>query len=143
VLVQTGGVCEGIHIRSRFCTGAFGGHPCYVARPDTAILYAFDLIEHDGEDMPNRPFLDRKNALARLLSDTEAGILFNEHIAQDGPVVFAQACWLGPGHRVRNAASITVQRERSETWTREPRNIRLWILRLFVGYQTIMNGRVR
>jgi bifunctional non-homologous end joining protein LigD len=22
---------------------------------DTAILYAFDLIEHDGEDMPNRP----------------------------------------------------------------------------------------
>jgi ATP-dependent DNA ligase len=34
---------------------------------DTAILYAFDLIEHDGEDMRNLPFLDRKNALARLL----------------------------------------------------------------------------
>jgi bifunctional non-homologous end joining protein LigD len=32
---------------------------------DTAILYAFDLIEHDGEDMRNRPFLDRKAALAR------------------------------------------------------------------------------
>ena len=29
----------------------------------TAILYAFDLIEHDGEDLRNRPFLDRKNAL--------------------------------------------------------------------------------
>jgi ATP-dependent DNA ligase len=27
---------------------------------DTAILYAFDLIERDGEDMRNRPFLDRK-----------------------------------------------------------------------------------
>jgi ATP-dependent DNA ligase len=25
----------------------------------TAILYAFDLIEHDGDDMRNRPFLDR------------------------------------------------------------------------------------
>jgi ATP-dependent DNA ligase len=34
---------------------------------DTAILFAFDLIEHDDEDMRNRPFLDRKNALARLL----------------------------------------------------------------------------
>jgi bifunctional non-homologous end joining protein LigD len=34
---------------------------------DTAILYAFDLIERDGEDMHNRPFLDRKTALARLL----------------------------------------------------------------------------
>jgi len=29
----------------------------------TAILYAFDLIEHDGEDLRNRPFLDRKAAL--------------------------------------------------------------------------------
>jgi bifunctional non-homologous end joining protein LigD len=26
----------------------------------TAILYAFDLIEHDGEDLRNLPFLDRK-----------------------------------------------------------------------------------
>jgi bifunctional non-homologous end joining protein LigD len=45
-----------------------------------AILYAFDLIEHDGDDMRDRPFLDRKATLARLLRDTEAGILFNEHI---------------------------------------------------------------
>jgi bifunctional non-homologous end joining protein LigD len=61
----------------------------------TAILYAFDLIEHDGEDMRNLPFLDRKAALARLLRDTEAGILFNEHFAEDGPIVFAHACRLG------------------------------------------------
>jgi hypothetical protein len=32
---------------------------------DSAILYAFDLIEHDGEDLRNRPFLDRKTALPR------------------------------------------------------------------------------
>jgi ATP-dependent DNA ligase len=50
-----------------------------------AILYAFDLIEYDGEDMRNLPFLDRKNALARLLSNTEAGIVLSEHIAGDGP----------------------------------------------------------
>jgi bifunctional non-homologous end joining protein LigD len=52
---------------------------------DSAILYAFDLIEHDGEDLRNRPFLDRKTALARLLRNTNAGILFNEHIIEDGP----------------------------------------------------------
>jgi hypothetical protein len=28
----------------------------------TAILYAFDLIEHDGEDLRNLPLLDRKAA---------------------------------------------------------------------------------
>jgi bifunctional non-homologous end joining protein LigD len=44
----------------------------------TAILYAFDLIEHDGDDLRDLPFLDRKAALARLLRNTEAGILFNE-----------------------------------------------------------------
>jgi bifunctional non-homologous end joining protein LigD len=103
----------------------------------TAALYAFDLIEHDGEDMRNRPFLDRKNALARLLRNTEAGILFNEHIAEDGPIVFAHACRLGAEGivskkvdstyqsgpcrvwiKVRNPASINVQRERSELWNR-------------------------
>jgi ATP-dependent DNA ligase len=61
----------------------------------TAILYAFDLIEHDGADLRNHPFLDRKAALALLLRDTEAGILLNEHIAEDGPIVFAHACRLG------------------------------------------------
>jgi bifunctional non-homologous end joining protein LigD len=61
----------------------------------TAILYAFDLIKHDAEDMRNLLFLDRKNALAQLLRNTEAGILFNDHIAQDGPVVFTHACRLG------------------------------------------------
>ena len=34
----------------------------------TAILYAFDLIEHAGEDLRARPFLERKAALARLLA---------------------------------------------------------------------------
>src|SRR5215475_12130754 len=104
---------------------------------DTAILYAFDLIEHDGEDMRNRPFLDRKAALAQLLRNTEAGILFNEHIAEGGAVVFAHACSLdaegivskkvdstyrsGPCRvwiKVRNPASIAVQRERSAMWNR-------------------------
>jgi hypothetical protein len=39
--------------------------------------------------------LDRKAALAKLLRDTEAGILLNDHIAVDGVTVFAHACWLG------------------------------------------------
>jgi len=103
----------------------------------TAVLYAFDLIEHDGEDLRNRPFLDRKAALARLLRDTEAGILLNEHVAEDGPTVFAHACRLGAEGivskrvdsayrsgpcsawiKVRNPASIAIQRERSENWNR-------------------------
>jgi bifunctional non-homologous end joining protein LigD len=99
----------------------------------TAILYAFDLIEHDSEDLRNLLFLDRKAVLARLLRNTKAGILLSEHIAEDGPTVFAHACRLGAEGivskkidsayqsgpcrvwiKVRNPASIAVQRERSE-----------------------------
>jgi bifunctional non-homologous end joining protein LigD len=61
----------------------------------TAILYAFDLIEHDGEDLRNLPFLYRKAALARPLRNTEAGVLLNEQIAENGHTVFAYACRLG------------------------------------------------
>ena len=103
----------------------------------SAILYAFDLIEYDGRDLRDHPFLDRKAALARLLRDTEAGILVNEHVAEDGPTVFARACRLGAEGivskqvdgtyrsgpcsvwiKVRNPASVAVQRERSEKWNR-------------------------
>src|SRR5215469_11995119 len=102
-----------------------------------ALLYAFDLIEHDGKDLRDRPFLDRKAALTRLLRDTKVGILLNEHVAGDGPTVFAHACRLGAEGivskkvdgtyrsgpcsvwiKVRNPASIAVQRERSENWNR-------------------------
>jgi len=103
----------------------------------TAVLYAFDLIEHDGEDLRDRPFLDRKAALARLLRHSEAGILLNEHVAGDGPKVFEHACRFGAEGivskrvdgtyrsgrcpvwiKVRNPASVAVQGERSEKWNR-------------------------
>jgi hypothetical protein len=72
-----------------------------------------------------------------LLRNTEAGILLNEHVAEDGPTVFAHACRLGAEGivskrvdgtyrsapcpawvKVRNPASIAAQRERGEMWNR-------------------------
>jgi hypothetical protein len=49
----------------------------------------------DGEDMRNRRFLDRKRALVRLLRNSEADMVFNEHLAEEGPIAFAHACRLG------------------------------------------------
>jgi bifunctional non-homologous end joining protein LigD len=103
----------------------------------SAILYAFDLIEHNGEDLRGRPFLERKEALARLLAGSKAGILYNDHLAAEGATVFAHACKLGAEGivskridapyrsgrysawiKVRNPASTAVQRERSENWNK-------------------------
>jgi hypothetical protein len=67
----------------------------------------------------------------------KADILLSEHLAEDGATVFAHACGLGAEGiaskkidgayqsgpcrvriKVRNLASVAVQRERSEKWNR-------------------------
>jgi bifunctional non-homologous end joining protein LigD len=64
-------------------------------RAADAMLYAFDLLELDGEDLRSRPFGERKAKLARLLAQSAAGIAFNEHTEEDGATVFRHACKLG------------------------------------------------
>jgi bifunctional non-homologous end joining protein LigD len=60
-----------------------------------AILYAFDLLEFNGEDLRPLPLGERKAKLARLLARAPAGIVHNEHTEEDGAVVFRHACKLG------------------------------------------------
>jgi hypothetical protein len=82
----------------------------------TAILYALDLIEHDGEDLRNHPLLDRKAALGRLLRETEAGILLKGYIAEDGAIVFAHACRLGAEGIVSKRINSTYQSGPCRVW---------------------------
>jgi bifunctional non-homologous end joining protein LigD len=60
-----------------------------------AILYAFDLLELDGEDFRPLPLAKRKARLARLLARVKAGIALNDHTDEDGATVFRHACKLG------------------------------------------------
>src|SRR5262245_2028143 len=48
-------------------------------------LYAFDLIELNGDDLRRDPLEVRKATLASIVSKASAGIRFNEHIEGDGP----------------------------------------------------------
>jgi bifunctional non-homologous end joining protein LigD len=58
-------------------------------------MYAFDLIELNGDDLRREPIEARKIALAKLLAKAAPGIQVNEHIEQDGALVFEHACKLG------------------------------------------------
>jgi ATP-dependent DNA ligase len=59
-------------------------------------MWAFDLIELDGEDLRREPLTVRKTTLASLLSRTASGIRLNEHLEhEDGGEVFAHACRMG------------------------------------------------
>jgi bifunctional non-homologous end joining protein LigD len=62
---------------------------------DQVFLYAFDLLELDGEDWRPRPLEERKGRLAKLLAKAAVGIVYSEHIEGDGAAIFAHACKLG------------------------------------------------
>jgi bifunctional non-homologous end joining protein LigD len=60
-----------------------------------AILYAFDLIEIDGDDLRREPIEARKSRLQRALRHHKPAIQYNAHLQAEGDLVFYQACQMG------------------------------------------------
>jgi bifunctional non-homologous end joining protein LigD len=60
-----------------------------------AMLYAFDLLELDGEDLRGLPLGDRKKRLVRLVGRRTLGIVLSPHTADDGATIYRQACAMG------------------------------------------------
>ena len=102
-----------------------------------AFLYAFDLIELNGDDLRRDPLEVRKATLRSMLAKAGLRLRFNEHMEGDGPTVFAHACKMGlegivskrkdsmyrSGRspdwlKMKNAAAPAVKREEEEDWGR-------------------------
>jgi bifunctional non-homologous end joining protein LigD len=58
-------------------------------------LFAFDLLELDGQDLQRAAFETRKATLANLLRGSLPGLRLNEHLTHPGDVVFRHACKMG------------------------------------------------
>jgi bifunctional non-homologous end joining protein LigD len=100
-------------------------------------MWAFDLIELNGDDVRRDPLAVRKATLERILARAAPGIRFNEHLDhEDGPLVFEHACKLGlegivskrrdsPYHsgrspywvKSKNPNAPAVRREAEEDWS--------------------------
>jgi bifunctional non-homologous end joining protein LigD len=112
-------------------------HIRYRRHDSSAFLYAFDLIEVNGDDLRRDPLEVRKATLANVLAKAGDGIRLNEHIEEDGPTVFRHACKLGlegivskrkdstyrSGRladwlKMKNPACAAVKREAEEDWGR-------------------------
>jgi bifunctional non-homologous end joining protein LigD len=108
-------------------------------RHDASVsLYAFDLIELNGDDLRREPLEVRKATLASVLSKAAAGLRLNAHLEHDdGDVVFRHACKMGlegivskrkaspyrSGRspdwlKLKNPACAAVKREAEEDWGR-------------------------
>jgi ATP-dependent DNA ligase len=64
------------------------------AHDNEVVLYAFDLLELDGEDLCDRPLEERKAKLARLLA-RGGGLQFSDHLKGDGQEIFEHICRMG------------------------------------------------
>jgi bifunctional non-homologous end joining protein LigD len=105
---------------------------------DRVFLYAFDLIELNGDDLRQDPLQVRKATLTSVVAKAGAGIRFNEHLDFDnGEAVFRHACKMGlegivskrkdspyrSGRskdwlKMKNPACEAVRREKEEDWSR-------------------------
>jgi len=59
------------------------------------MLYAFDILKIDGEDLRTMPLGHRKRRLAKLVGRRRLGIVLSEHTDEDGATIFQQACKMG------------------------------------------------
>ena len=102
---------------------------------DSVFLYAFDLIELNGDDLRRDPLEVRKATLRSMLAKAGLGLRFNEHLEGDGQTIFAHVCKLGlegvvskrkdsmyrSGRspdwlKMKNPAAPAVKREAEEDW---------------------------
>src|SRR5262249_3140841 len=107
---------------------------------ESIFLYAFDLIELNGDDLQRDPLEVRKTTLRGMLAKAGLGLRFNEHLEGDGPAIFAHACKLGlegvvskrkdsmyrSGRspdwlKMKNPAAPAVKREEDEEWGKKKR----------------------
>jgi bifunctional non-homologous end joining protein LigD len=89
-----------------------------------AVLFAFDLLELDGEDLLPMPLEVRKHKLAQLVRHVGSGLRLSEHLHGDGVEIFKHACTLGcegiVSKRVGSRTSPAAPRGRSPETNRPP-----------------------
>jgi bifunctional non-homologous end joining protein LigD len=110
----------------------------YRRHDGSVFLYAFDLIELNGDDLRRETLEVRKATLVSVLAKAAAGLRLNEHLEHpDGEVVFRHACKMGlegivskrkdspyrSGRspdwlKLKNPACAAVKREAEEDWGR-------------------------
>ena len=80
------------------------------------LYFAFDLLELDGEDLADRPLVERKAKLAALLDGAAAPLHYSEHIRGGGEAMFTALCANGYEGVVSKRADGKSRPGRSGSW---------------------------
>ncbi len=80
------------------------------------LYFAFDLLELDGEDLADRPLVERKAKLATLLAEAPPPLHYSEHVRGGGEAMFAALCGQGYEGVVSKRADGKARPGRSGSW---------------------------
>jgi ATP-dependent DNA ligase len=83
-----------------------------------AQLYAFDLLELDGDDLRGEPIESRKATLQQLLGKDRAGLLISQVIDAAADVAFQHICQLGLEGIVSKKLGSRYESGRSSLWVK-------------------------
>jgi bifunctional non-homologous end joining protein LigD len=87
------------------------------AHDHQVFLYAFDLLELNGEDYRQHSLEQRKAKLEKILARTQ-GMRFSEHLDGDGETIFEQACKLGLEGIVSKRRDFPYRSGRCKSWVK-------------------------
>jgi ATP-dependent DNA ligase len=86
-------------------------------KPESLIFYSFDLLHLDGEDLRNRPLLERRARLKDLIGEDRASPLqFSDEFTGDAAAFFRACAKHGLEGVVSKLASSRYRSGRSRTW---------------------------
>jgi bifunctional non-homologous end joining protein LigD len=87
-------------------------------KSDALILFAFDLLFADGEDLRKLPLTTRKERLKALLRRHNANLRFVEHFSSGGDAVLQSACRMNLEGIVSKRADAPYRSGRGDDWTK-------------------------
>jgi bifunctional non-homologous end joining protein LigD len=80
-----------------------------------AVMVAFDILHHAGEDIRREPIESRRDQVARLVAG-QNHLLFSQAIDGDGPEIFEHACRLGAEGIISKRRGSSYRSGRVDTW---------------------------
>jgi bifunctional non-homologous end joining protein LigD len=79
---------------------------------------AFDLLELDGEDLTQRPLLERKEMLAALIGEGRGHLRYSDHIVGRGEELFKSFCGAGLEGVISKRVDAHYSGSRSGSWVK-------------------------
>jgi len=84
--------------------------------PGSIDYFAFDLLEHDGEDLTSLPLLERKARLADVLGERPGHIRYSDHIEGSGETLLKSFCAAGLEGVISKKADARYIGSRAGSW---------------------------